>query len=225
VKLAFDSESITDESTGTSIGLRDTTEAPTRTIADLVQHVGFLKNRTRVLVADSNDVHHSADELHAESLDQLLRTTTAQHAREPLAEMLEGLSDSGFSWREIARLAGVSVPAVRKWRQGESASGENRHRIARVTAFCEIVGEQYLIDDVASWLETPFHTEAPVTGLDLLTNDRFDLAMRLAGDDGVDPESILEQFEPDWRERYATSVEVFVAPDGQPGLRLREGDS
>ncbi|MCP4964917.1 MAG: hypothetical protein GY926_06740 [bacterium] len=119
----------------------------------------------------------------------------------------------------------MSIPALRKWRQGESASGENRQRVARLAAFCELVGDRYLIDDVAGWLETPIHADAPASGLDLLAEDRFDLALRLASDQNTDPELILDDVRSDWRERYASNVEVFVAADGMPALRLGEGDS
>ena len=154
--------------TGASIGLYETTDA-TRTIADLVEDVGFLKNRTRILVADSNGVYDSAQQLHSAALDQLLRTAASQKTRESLPDLLEGLSGLGFAWRDLGRVVGVSVPALRKWRQGESAAGDNRLRVARLAAFCDIVREQYLIDDPSSWLETPIHVAAPTTGLDLET--------------------------------------------------------
>ena len=54
--------------TGSSVGLGEIVEDPTRTIADLVDRTGYLKNQTRILVADSNDVHQSTEELHNESL-------------------------------------------------------------------------------------------------------------------------------------------------------------
>lgn len=180
-----------------------------------------MKNQTRILVADSNDMHNSTDELHTETLEQLLRSTANRLAREQLPEILHSLSGLGFSWRDLARLVGVSIPALRKWRNGEPASGENRLRVARLAAFCEIIGDQYLIDDPASWSEIPLHVDAPVTALDLIAEDRFDLVFKLSGDEGTDPESVLDQFDPEWRERYGTSIEVFIAEDGKPGLRPR----
>lgn len=214
---------LVDETTGASIGLTTDALSHTRTIADLVEHVGFLKNRTRILVADSNSVHDSTDELHSETLNQLLRSTANQLCREGLPDLLGRLSSLGFSWRDLARLVGVSIPALRKWRNGEPASGENRLKVARLVAFCDIISEQYLIDDPVSWLEIPLHIDAPVTGVDLLSADRTDLAFKLAGDEGADPEVVLDHFDPGWRDRYATSVEVFLADDGLFGLRSREG--
>lgn len=208
--------------TGASIGLEDGTDV-TRTIAELVDRVGFLRNRTRVLVADSLGIHETAQTLHDGTLETLLRTSSQHRARESLSDLLTELSDLGFSWRDLSRVVGVSVPALRKWRHGESATGENRLRVARVAAFCNIVRDQYLIDEPASWLETPIHLDAPINGFDLLAADRVDLAFRLAGDHDADPESILDEFEPQWRQRFATSLEVFVADDSTPGLRFTEG--
>lgn len=218
---------IVDETTGSTIG-RGVTRDQTRTISDLVEdveYIGFLRNQARVLVNDSNYVHETTDQMHGHRINELLRSLTTQLTQEPLLSLLENLSDLGFSWRSVARLAGVSIPALRKWRRGESASGENRYRVARVVAFCELVGERYFIDNIAGWLETPIHSDAPVSGLDLLAEDRFDLALRLAGDQSTDPEQILDEVRPDWRERYSSEVEVFIASDGLPALRLGEGDS
>lgn len=211
--------------TGTSVGLGEKVESPTRTIADLVAQTGHLKNSTKILVADSNDVHQSTEDLHIEFLSRLHRTLSLARTKESLSGLLVELSNLGFSWREIARVSSVSVPAVRKWRNGGPATGENRKRVATVAALCELARDQYLIDDVASWMEAPLHPDAPVTVLDLLAEDRFDLALQLASERGTDPERVLDQFDPVWRERYASAVEVFSAPDGLPGVRLTEGSA
>ena len=208
--------------TGVSVGLGDKVSSPTRTIADLVNEAGHLKNSTRVLVADFDEIHQSSSSFHAASLAQLHRALSNERAKESISRLLDELSGLGFSWRDIARVSGVSVPGVRKWRTGGPASGENRKRVAMVAAICELARDQYLIDDIASWMETPLHPDAPVTVLDLLTRQRFDLVLELASDYGTDPELVLDQFEPGWRERYASAVEVFVAPDGLLGVRMLE---
>lgn len=143
-----------------------------------------------------------------------------QKAEEDLTRLLQELNGLGFSWRAIASIAQVSVSVLRNWRMGSPASGENRRRIAQVVAFCQMVGDKCSIEDVAGWLETPLHADAPITGLDLLAEDRSDLVLRLACGRGENPEQVLDEFEPRWRDRYATSVEVFTAPDGLPGILL-----
>ena len=210
-------------STGTSLGLRDTIESPTRTIADLVDQTGFLKSRTKSLVADSNEVHQTSEDLHIESLLKRHRELSQKLTKEKLSGLLDALSDLGLSWREIARVSGVSIPAVRKWRNGEQATGENRRRVAMLAALCQLAQDEYLIDDVASWMEIPLHLDVPLTVLDLVVEDRFDLALQLASERDADPERVLDQFDPEWQERYSSAVEVFTAPDGLLGVRLTEG--
>ena len=198
----------------------DSTDNHTRTISDLVGDTGYLRTQTRVLVQASHQMNQSTESLHIEALVQMHLTLANDRAKEPLAELLEILSDLGFSWRDIARLSGVSVPALRKWRHGGTPTGSNRKRVAMVVAFCDIAWEQYLIDDVAGWLETPLHPDAPISGLDLIEKERFDLALRAASDRMDNPESILNEFEPNWQENYQSRVEIFTAPDGLLGLRL-----
>ena len=200
-------------------------EAPTRTIREAVENIGNLRNRTGLLVDDSLDLHRSTEQLHSEALDKHLRHLANQRVREELSALLEELSDLGFSWRDIARTSQVSVPALRKWRLGASATGENRKRVATMAAFCDIARDQYLISEVASWLETPIHPDAPITPMDMIVKDRWSLVLQLASTHGQDPELVLDEFEPDWRQRYESSVEVFTGPDGLPGVRLVERES
>lgn len=216
---------IDDAPTGALVGHAPPRLERTRTIQEVVDDIGYLRNRSELLAHDSLDLHESIGQLHSDSLDEELRSLTVRHARELLPTLLEQLSTLGFSWRDIAKIAGVSVPAVRKWRRGESATGDNRQRVARIVALCEIAAQRYLIADVAGWLETPLHPDAPLTGLDLMASERFDLVLALAREQSGDPERVLDEFEPDWRARYRSDVEVFTAPDGLPGLRLAGSDS
>ena len=214
-----------DTPTGASVRQYRSVEAPTRTIREAVEDIGHLRNRTGLLVGDSLDLHRSMEQLHSEALDGHLRTLANQRVREELSTLLEELSDLGFSWRDIARTSRVSVPALRKWRLGAPATGENRKRVATMAAFCDIARDQYLIHEVVGWLETPIHPDAPITPMDMIAKDRWDPVLRLASTHGEDPEVVLEEFEPGWRKRYESSVEVFTGPDGLPGVRLAESES
>jgi len=120
-------------------------------------------------------------------------------------------------------MSSVSVSAVRKWRNSGSATTSNRNRVAEILSVCDIARDQYLIDDAAGWLETPLRSGAPLTALDLVAAQRFDLVLQLASDRSADPENVLDEFDPEWRQRYASTVKVFTAPDGLPGVRLAEG--
>ena len=86
-------------------------EKPTRTsLDDLVDEAGHLRNRSRLLNDDIAEVHNHA-------LDVQLQARTDEAAKRSVIDLLSELADLGLSWRDIARLVGVSVPALRKWRQ------------------------------------------------------------------------------------------------------------
>lgn len=78
---------------------------------------------------------------------------TSAKSRLPTEVLLEELSiDRGLGWSEIARLCGVSVSAVRKWRAGESISSESRRSLARLTAFLDLLQEVGPVGEPAGWL-------------------------------------------------------------------------
>lgn len=210
-----------DRPTGASI-IDYEIEAPTQPVMDkeLVEKAGHLRNQTKIIVSYLTYLHQSAQGLHNQALINLHNTTANELAKKPIGDLLNRLNVLGFSWQDIARISGVSVPALRKWRHGNPATGANRQRVAMVLAFCQIAEEKYYIDDVAGWLETPLHPSAPITGLDLIAEGRFDLALELASTRMQDPELVLDQFEPGWKGKYESQVELFIAPDGLPGLRL-----
>ena len=175
-----------------------------------------------VLADHTRDQRHDEHDHVPEILETELRIGAVRRSREPLEDLLDQLSDLGFSWRDIARILGISVPALRKWRLGGRATGENRRRLAALVSFCDIARTRCHVSDVAGWIETPLHSDAPVTGIDLIAEGRFDLVLRLARSPGSDPEAVLDEFAPDWRERYASTVDVFTGPDGMTGLRLSD---
>lgn len=192
----------------------------TRTIGDLVREahdltdqVGHLRNVQAVLATDISDVHHRA-------LRVQLDTHTTNISKRRPTELLAELNESGFGWRDVARMLGVSVPALRKWRQGESLTGENRRRIAGLVAFVEILSEDHLVANVASWMEMPVTSEVPLTGIDLYASGHLFTVLDLASQHII-PEQALDQADPGWRDRYQSDFEVFRAGDGQPGVRLR----
>ena len=203
----------------------------TRTTADLVNEAGHLKNQVRFLVSGVAKLQQSSESTHMKSLTRLHSERSNQRNKESLLELLNELRGLGFSWSNIARVSGVSVPAVRKWRRGGSATAHNRMRVAKIAALCDIARELYSFPDVAAWLETPLDHqasldyEAPITPIDLIAAQRFDLVLLLTSDYGGNPEPVLDQFDPEWRQRYASNVEVFTAPDRLPGIRIAEGQN
>jgi hypothetical protein len=191
----------------------------TRTIDDLVDDAGHLRNVTRLLGDDVAATNQEVGALHHRAFETQLNVRAREAAKRSAREMLESLARRGFAWRDISRMVGVSVPAVRRWRQGEPPTGPHLLAIARLLSFTEILRVDHLIADVGSWMEMPLVPEVPLSGIDLATEGRFvDLFDLATNNEG--PESILDAWRPGWRDDYRSEVEVFDAPDGELGLRI-----
>jgi transcriptional regulator with XRE-family HTH domain len=172
-------------------------------------------------VAETN---RQVSDFHRRAFRQQLDARARRLSGRVTRDMLGELADDGFAWRDIARLVGVSVPALRRWRQGESPTGDHRLTIARLVALIEILQDDHMITEVASWMEMPLSREAPVTGIDLGAAGRYEDLLDLAANH-AGAEEILDRWQADWREQYRSNFEAFEAPDGQPGIRpiAREG--
>lgn len=181
----------------------------------LARDVGHLRNQTSMSDGDAADLHHEAFRL---QLD--LRTSELVKA-EPV-RVLDQLSDLGYAWRDIARMVGVSVPALRRWRGGELPSGDNRRAIAELLAFTQIISEDHLVFEPASWMEVPVTGSAPVTKIDLYAAGQLDVIFDLASSHCT-PEQALDTAEPNWRERYRSDWEVAVGDDGERYIRPTTG--
>ena len=192
------------------------TRAPldhTRTSLDLLaENMGVL----RTLV---HSVDGDVTAIHGDVLAHQLSARTNELRKHETVELLNSLADQGFSWRDIARIAGVSVPALRKWREGGGVSGEHALDIAKLCAFCAIAQKDHLVlQEVASWLEQPILSGVNVTGLDLAAEGRLEALLELAAGD-LAAEVLLDACRPGWRESSQSNAEVFIAPDGMPGIR------
>jgi transcriptional regulator with XRE-family HTH domain len=188
------------------------TAAPS--IAPLTESVGSITNNTKIL-------HDDASELHSNVLLLEWKQRTSNQVRLDMQTLLSSLADLGFSWRDIAHMIGVSVPAVQKWRQGGSAKGESRTNAAALLAAVEMIKHHYLVLDVASWFESPVVLGAPLTPMDIYAKNRADKVFQLASGN-AHPESVLDEVAPGWRDKYRSEYEVFRANDGELSLRQRE---
>lgn len=182
-------------------------------LSQMREDAGHLDNTVKIL-------HDDTGELHGELLIREWEAKTTDLVRQDVPTLLGELSGLGFAWRDIARLVGVSVPAVQKWRRGGSVSGQSRTNAAAALAACQMIALHYLVQDVAQWFECPIMISVPVTPLDLYVAKRVDLVFLLASGKS-DPEDVLGGFDPAWRETYRSDFEVFQAEDG-PALRRRE---
>lgn len=202
------------EATATATDVRSPQVSETEvTWGLLVTETAGLRDRSSFLSDDTRA-------LHRRTLVHSLDVRTAPKAHSSTQSLVAELADRGFSWSAIARLVGVSIPALRKWRQGEAASGTNRYGLARLAALCDLVESEYQVEDVAGWMEVPISSEAPVMPLDLYEAGRIDLLLDWAGH-RLDPYAILDEAFPGWHERYRSEFEVFHSADGL-ALRLKE---
>ena len=189
----------------------------TRTIEDIVDEAGHLRRVSRLIGDD-------VVELHRQAFDVQLNVSANELAKRRLPkEMLEELADCGFAWRDIARMIGVSVPAVRRWRQSEAPTAAHLLAIARLVAFAELLRTDHMVIDVAAWMEMPIWHDVPISGIDLAVAGRYGDLLELAADHTT-PEAVLDGLLPDWRERYRSEFEVFEAPDGELAIRLARNE-
>lgn len=182
-------------------------------LAAFTEETGDLSNRARIVQED-------VDGLHQNAIMREWQTKSTDLVRQDMPALLERLADLGFAWRDIARLVGVSVPAVQKWRRGRRSTGQSRFFAAAILAACDLIREHYLVQDVASWFEAPVVFGYPVTALDLYAAKRVQLVFQLATGK-ADPEQVMSAFDPEWRENYRSDFEVFEAEDGL-AIRLKE---
>lgn len=188
-------------------------DEPTRTSLDeLADRTGFLRSATRTLVDDVAEVHDGV-------LEVQLDARTDEAAKRAVPELLGELAELGFSWREIARAVGVTIPAVRKWRQGGAATGPNRRAIARLLAFVDVMSSDHLVDDVPSWMEMPIGGTA-LTGIDAYCAGEERLLLQLAAGH-LTSDELLDRLDPTWRSTADDRFEIITADDGQPMIRMR----
>jgi hypothetical protein len=188
-----------------------TTRPTTKVLTD---ETGHLRTRARMLSQEVDETHQQSHQIEWQ-IAASRRASAAPHKN------LEALADLGFAWRDLARLVGVTVPAIQKWRKGDGMSGENRRRVANLLAACDLISEHYMIEEISSWFEMPLLDGVPVTSIDLWAEGRNELVFDHAAGH-VAPETTLNLFEPDWRDHYQSAFETFVAEDGKRSIRTRD---
>jgi hypothetical protein len=187
--------------------------SPTTTMATVARRWGMLRDRTAVLDAEVGTDHRAAQLF---TLELLAR----ERSRDDVVTLLREISaERGLGWSDIARLVGVSVQAVRKWRRQAPVAGENRLAVARLAALLDMLTE-IPVSDPAGWLEIPVIEGYSLRQLDLYCLGRADLLFDLAHL-RISPEQAMGELAPNWRERYGLEHEVYEAEDGHRSVRRR----
>lgn len=180
--------------------------ATTTSYQELTETVGHIRNVVRLIDIDTANLHRDVG-------SKRLNERAHEFSHLTTRELLDGLNELGFTWRDIARMTGVSVPAIQKWRKGETASGENHKRLMILRALMVIISAELLDADVTTWADIPIVPGAPITAIDLIASRREDLALELAFRH-ASPEEIVNEFEPGWREKYRSDYVVERSSDG-----------
>jgi hypothetical protein len=136
------------------------------------------------------------------------------------------LEDVGLGLAQLAAAIGYPTAALGSLRDGilqvadpETADDvEDRlQEIVRVCARLRVAGSS----DPGALLEGGIVEGYAAIGWTLLCQGHEVALMDLAA--GRNPEQVLNHYVPDWRERYWTDYETFLASDGNLSLRRKEG--
>lgn len=203
-----------DPGTATSSAATSLVSAPTPIAA--LRHTQTASSLVSRVTTLNEDVRTT----HVEALATEWRIRTRNRSAAGVRELLGLLADQGFAWRDLARMIGVSVPAIQKWRRGEKASGENRLKLAGLVAAIDLIAAQFQIQDIESWFEMPILEGAPVTPIDLWSGNQAFLVLEFASGH-LDPETALGRFDPSWRETYESQFETVRGQDGYLSIRLK----
>lgn len=181
--------------------------------------IDILVNAAGALRSGLGVVSEDLAQVHGDSLRLQLESRADVAAKRSPVRLLEELADWGFSWTSVARVVGVSIPAVRKWRQGSPLSGENRRHLALLVAFVGVLEEDYLVQDGASWLDMPL-AESALTGIDVLAAGQSHELMQYAAG-YINSRDLLDSALPSWRNTLDERFEVYEEGDGERALRMR----
>lgn len=194
-------------------------EEPQLPVATSAEQVFDLTDSAGSLRSQAKDLHDDTSALHQTALFHEWQQLTNVRARTAPLTLLEELAELGFSWRDVAKMLDVSVPAVQKWRRSGGVTGPNRRKIASLLAMCDLLGNRYFIQEIASWFEMPISTDAPVTPIDLYAERKVPILFNHASGHASEPDQLLNAYDPAWRERFRSDYEVYREADGNLSIR------
>ncbi|NNN22067.1 MAG: hypothetical protein HKL80_08725 [Acidimicrobiales bacterium] len=183
---------------------------------DIAARAGFPRNKKSLIDGEATAIRHGTFQVR-------LETRTSRIAKEDPVEILNELLNYGFAWRDISNMIGVSIPSLRRCRNGERPTGSDRGALAQLLAFIQIIENEHRVSEPASWMEVPIASEAPTNGIDLYINGYLGTLYDLAAQQ-CSPEAALDIAEPGWRDKYRSNWEVVSDDDDQPYIKFKSAD-
>jgi hypothetical protein len=180
-----------------------------------------LRDRARTTAGATEDLHDDVQQFEIDTKTYALESVDTTTLLETLAEIYN------FSWALLARVAGVTPTAVRKWRRGEAVTASRHQAIAELVAFCQLLPQvDPRVEDIPFWLETPVATDTTLTRLDLYRlGNKVELLNIAAGRLGA--HAALDRLQPNWRATYGRDprFETVVHEDGSATIVMRSGET
>ena len=193
------------------------TAADSENIArNIVRQSSFLRSEIRMLDGDAIELHRQAQ---AHELD----IRTVRMCKQAATDLLQRMYLAGFSWTDVAQLLKVSLAAVRKWRKGDSLSGQHFRALGRAVAFLELL-ETHGVEDPAAWMEMPLVESHPIRGIDVYVDlpDGWALLLDMAAGHELEPAVLLDSADPEWRIRYPSPDHKVIHTDEGPVITPRD---
>ncbi len=158
---------------------------------------------------------------HRQAFTDSLAAHTNQIIKLSIQDVLGELSTQwGVAWVDVARMVGVSVPALRKWRVVGRVSGENQRRVSELLAFIRVLKEAG-VQEPGSWISIPMVDGYTATPRHLYGASSASVLVDVASN-SIRPEDALDELVPGWKEDYSTDFVVRPGPDGLPAIVHRE---
>ncbi|MEL0625389.1 hypothetical protein V6245_00375 [Salinibacterium amurskyense] len=201
------------DSTGESMS---SGRVPTATPISALKHTADARELVSRVIGLNTDIRNT----HSDALEHELGVRVQQQVKASPQTMLQTLGDRGFSWRAIAQLVNVSVPALQKWRKGEGVSGENRRKLASLLAGINIIASQFTVQEIESWFETPLVDDFPITPISIWSSGDYTLVLRYASEE-LTAEAALDVFDSAWRTKWDSGFESSIAEDGHVSLGMK----
>jgi hypothetical protein len=167
----------------------------------------------------ANEIHETAKDALRSSLGATLATTVREGLRKETSVLLDEIATKfGLAWVDLARMTGVSVPAIRKWRLSGGATPDNHERVAQVWAFLSALDD--LVPEPVSWLTRRLEPGFTVTARHLWEPSTSAILLDLAAET-VSTTVVLDELHHNWREQYATKDELVFLADGSVAIARR----